>query len=94
VKKSAATISSQCRLRNSFGLQLALVHPPGGGDQHDPEWIKDSGHLVPFIIASARRTMKNRREFRQIQFSDHTGSAVMTSQSPTDKHVVRTLRLA
>jgi hypothetical protein len=27
-------------------LQLALVHPPGNGDQHEPERLQDSGHLV------------------------------------------------
>jgi hypothetical protein len=25
-------------------LQLVLVHPPGDGDQHEPEWIQDSRH--------------------------------------------------
>jgi hypothetical protein len=26
-------------------LQLALVHPPGGGDQHEPKWIQHSRHV-------------------------------------------------
>jgi hypothetical protein len=26
-------------------LQLTLVHPAGGGDQHEPEWIQHSQHV-------------------------------------------------
>ena len=32
-------------------LQLALVHPPGDGDHHEPERIQDSRHIVRSIIA-------------------------------------------
>jgi hypothetical protein len=27
-------------------LQLALIHPTGNGDQNEPKWVQDTGHLV------------------------------------------------
>jgi hypothetical protein len=48
--------SSQRHLQAIDYLQLALVHPPGDGDHHEPERIQDSGHIVrPLSRASMRR---------------------------------------
>ena len=54
-------------------LQLALIHPPGEGDQHEPEWIQDSRHSL-FIIAAVRVERANPGGFKQIRFPDQTRS--------------------
>lgn len=52
------------------------IHPARDGDQHEPEGIRDSGHLVsPRIVTSLRPAATNRRGFKQIQFPDHTTNA-------------------
>jgi hypothetical protein len=54
-------------------LPLALVHPPGDGDQHEPERIQDSRHLVRSLSRASVHAVNNQREFMPIRFSDHTG---------------------
>src|SRR5215472_14171387 len=58
------------------GLLLAVVHPPGDGDQHKSEWVEHS-LLVPALYRERRAWVANDRMFIQIQFSDirHQGSA-------------------
>src|SRR6059058_4115310 len=51
-------------------LQLALVHPPGYGDQHEPERIQGSRHLVSSLSPTLIPRGKNQRECKQIQFPD------------------------
>ena len=38
--------------RKTTRTQLALVHPPGDGDQQETERIQNSGHVAKPIIAS------------------------------------------
>jgi hypothetical protein len=53
-------------------VRLALVHPPGDGDQHEPERIQDSWHLVSSLSRAFDGRAMNQLEFKQIHFSDHT----------------------
>src|SRR5712691_8703028 len=43
---------------------LALVHPPAYGDQHEPERIQDSGHLVSLLSRCSRPAVTNERGFK------------------------------
>ncbi len=43
---------------------LALVHPPAYGDQHEPERIQDSGHLVSLLSRCSRPAVTNQRGFK------------------------------
>jgi hypothetical protein len=53
-------------------LQLAVVRPPGDGDQQKPEWVEHSlAYSKPIISIAA---VAKYRIFMQIQFSDHTRS--------------------
>jgi hypothetical protein len=50
-------------------LKLALVHPPGEGDQHEPEWIQDSWHsfrsLSPLLRVDRQTQVdSSRSDFR------------------------------
>src|ERR1700751_1251388 len=50
VKKSAATISSQCCERNSFQVVLrALIHPTGNRHQQELKRIEHSRSLLPIL---------------------------------------------
>jgi hypothetical protein len=53
-------------------LQLGLIHPSGDGNQQESEWIQDSGiSLHHYREPQCAET--NQRNFKQIQFPDHTG---------------------
>src|SRR5215467_15287206 len=52
-------------------LQLAVVHPPGDGDQQKPEWVEHS--LLKTHYRDRRAAVAKYRIFMQIQFPDHTG---------------------
>ena len=57
-------------------LQLALVHPAGHGDQHEPERIQESRHLVSSLSRASPWAVTHQREFKRIQFPDHTGKVL------------------
>jgi hypothetical protein len=48
--KYGGTEARVCKLERTAAtvndLQLALVHPPRDGNHYEPEWIRDSRHLV------------------------------------------------
>jgi hypothetical protein len=57
---------------------LVLVHPSSNGNQHEPERVQDSRHLVSslsraFQVASQARS----------SFSDHTGSCARQATDPS-----------
>lgn len=54
-------------------LQLAVVHPPGDGDQQKPEWVEHSLRIQSPLSPPPSRSGKI-SIFMQIQFSDHTTS--------------------
>jgi hypothetical protein len=60
-------------------MQLALVHPTGDGAQHEAERIQNSRHVVSLSSRFSGPTVMNQREFKQIQFSDHTLVAVIVT---------------
>jgi hypothetical protein len=62
-------------------LQLAVVHPPGDGDEQKPEWVEHSLRIQKPLLAKYRI-------FMHIQFSDHTGVPADASWKPC----CRTLR--
>ena len=53
-------------------LQLVLVHPPGDRDQHEPERIQNSWHLVSSLSRAFVAGDKPAR-IQEIQFPDHSG---------------------
>ena len=57
-------------------LQLALVHPPGNGDQQKAEWSKTLWGFKAHY-RDRRAAVPNHHIFMQIQFSGHTGNPVM-----------------
>jgi hypothetical protein len=59
-------------------LQLVLVHPAGDRDQHEPEWVQNSWHVVS-SLSRAAAAMLTTSEFNEIQFPDHTPSRAITS---------------
>src|SRR6516165_9915607 len=61
-------------------LQLVVVHPPGDSDQQKPEW---SSTLCVFRThyLDCGATVAKYRIFMQIQFSDHTGTALHRRQN-------------
>jgi hypothetical protein len=52
-------------------LQLAVVHPPGDGDQQKPEWV-DHSLRIQTHYRDRRATVANHLIFMQIQLLDHT----------------------
>jgi hypothetical protein len=50
--------------------QLALIHPAGDSDQHEPEWIQYSQH----VGLLSQQPVKNLNKITWIQYSDHTGA--------------------
>ena len=78
----AQALPPSCSRRTRFSsriidhVQLALVHPPGEGDQHEPKWIQHSRH----VGLLSQRAVKNRSEFKQFQYSDHTRSDLRERQ--------------
>ena len=50
-------------------LPLAVVHPPGEGDQQKSEWVD---HSLRIQTHYRDRQAAKYRMFMQIQFSDHT----------------------
>jgi len=54
-------------------LQLALIRPPGNGDQQKAEWVENSLGLQS-ILSRVRGQWWNQRGFMQIQFPDETGN--------------------
>src|SRR6516164_4648314 len=52
-------------------LQLAVVHPPGDGDQQKPEWVEHSLRIQNPLSRPPSGVAKY-RIFMQILFSDHT----------------------
>jgi hypothetical protein len=42
--------------------QLTLVHPPGNGDQHEPEWVEDSLRIQNPLSRPPGRGREQRRQ--------------------------------
>src|SRR6516162_8177309 len=57
-------------------LQLAVVHPPGDGDQQKPEWVEHSLRIQNPLSRPPSRSGKI-SIFMQIRFSDHTMGSVL-----------------
>jgi len=48
------------------------AQPPSDNDQHETERVQNSRDFVSSLSRASRPTVMNQREFKQIQFSDHT----------------------